>query len=206
MGEISSLCFRTFCLFVWTQKTKIHLMFQLVKYLYIFFGCDFYNLLSKRISVCHYTIHSEKYDFIITHLNNKLVRLSVCLVKASPFDEIQNFVSVSCRVLNCYCSIWKTFLSIWIYFVCNEISSVWEVTDGTEVRFCKNLLNVRCSSCDGSSTCKVFRGTNSGTVLWLVGKYCNVILQVAWDKLVISCWVWLLENVKLVGIKNKEEL
>ena len=32
---------------------------------------------------------------------------------------------------------------------------MWEVTDGTEMRFCKEPLNVPCSTCDGPSTCEV---------------------------------------------------
>jgi hypothetical protein len=51
----------------------------------------------------------------------------------------------------------ETDLPIRICFVCNGISSVWEVTDGTEVRFCKKPLNVRCSLCDGSSNSDVYR-------------------------------------------------
>jgi hypothetical protein len=30
------------------------------------------------------------------------------------------------------------------------------------------------------------------------GKYCFLIIQVAWDNLVISCWFWQLGNGKLV--------
>jgi hypothetical protein len=66
------------------------------------------------------------------------------------------------------------------------------------VGFCKKLLSVPRSGSAGSSACKVSRGSKRVTVLYLVGKYCFVIIQVAWDRLVISCWVWQLGNLKFV--------
>ena len=37
-------------------------------------------------------------------------------------------------------------------------------------------------------------------MLSLVGKYCFVIIQVAWDKLVFNCWVWEAINVKFLDL------
>jgi hypothetical protein len=64
------------------------------------------------------------------------------------------------------------------------------------VIICKKVLNVLPSASNRSSACEVCRGSRRDTVLELVGKYCFVIIQVAWDDVVISCWVWQLGNLK----------
>jgi hypothetical protein len=55
--------------------------------------------------------------------------------------------------------------------------------------FCEVLFSVSLSAFGGPSDCEVNRESKRYTVLFLIGKYCFLSIEIAWDKLVISCYV-----------------
>jgi hypothetical protein len=65
---------------------------------------------------------------------------------------------------------------------------LWMGNDNICGKFCELLFSVL-SAFGGPSECEVNRASKRYTVLFLIGEYCFVMIEIARDKLVISCYV-----------------